>query len=77
MCDTLGFGWFWTPRENEGALKSADDVTAILELCQKRRANYLLNVGPDMTGRLPDYAVKRLHEIGARLGVPQPGRDKP
>jgi alpha-L-fucosidase len=77
VCDTLGLSWFWTPRENEGAMKSVEDVTSMLELCRKRRANYLLNVGPDMTGRLPDYAVKRLREIGARLGVLQPKGDKP
>lgn len=77
VCDTLGVGWFWTPRENEGVMKSVEDVTAMLELCQKRRANYLLNVGPDDTGRIPDYAVKRLREIGARLTAPQPGPDKP
>jgi len=67
VCDTLGLGWFWTPRENEDTMKSVEDVTAMLELCQKRRANYLLNVGPDDTGRLPDYAAKRLREIGASL----------
>jgi alpha-L-fucosidase len=77
VCDTLGLGWFWTPRENEGAMKSVEEVMAMLELCKKRRANYLLNVGPDDTGRLPDYAVKRLREIGVRLTVPQPGPDKP
>jgi len=76
VCDTLGLGWFWTPRENEDTMKSVEDVTAMLELCQKRRANYLLNVGPDDTGRIPDYAVKRLREIGARLTTPRPGTDK-
>jgi alpha-L-fucosidase len=77
VCDTLGVSWFWTPRENEGAMKSVEQVTAMLELCKRRRANYLLNVGPDDTGRLPDYAVKRLREIGARLTMPPPGPDKP
>lgn len=32
-------------------MKSVEEVTAMLELCQQRRANYLLNVGPDDTGR--------------------------
>jgi alpha-L-fucosidase len=77
VCDTLGLGWFWTPGESEGAMKSVEQVTSMLELCKKRRANYLLNVGPDDTGRLPDYAVKRLREIGARLTVPQSAPDKP
>ena len=77
VCDTFGLGWFWTPREHEGTMKSVEDVTAMLELCKRRHANYLLNVGPDDTGRLPDYAVKRLREIGARLTAPQPGPDKP
>jgi alpha-L-fucosidase len=77
FCDTLGLGWFWTPRENEGTMKSVEEVTAMLELCKQRRSNYLLNVGPDDTGRLPDYPVKRLREIGARLAVPPAGPDKP
>jgi alpha-L-fucosidase len=51
-------------------MKSVEEVTAMLELCKRRRANYLLNVAPDNTGRLPDYAVKRLREIGTRLAVP-------
>jgi alpha-L-fucosidase len=49
----------------------------MLDLCQQRRANYLLNVGPDDTGRLTDYTVKRLREIGAKVAVPQPPPDKP
>jgi hypothetical protein len=77
LCDTLGLGWFWTPRENEGAMKSVEEVTAMLELCHKRRANYLLNVGPDDTGRLPDDAVKRLREIRTRLALPHPGPHQP
>jgi alpha-L-fucosidase len=77
VCDTLGLGWFWTPRENEGTMKSVEEVTAMLELCKRRRANYLLNVGPDDTGRIPDYAVRRLHEIGARVAVPEPAPNRP
>jgi alpha-L-fucosidase len=77
VCDTLGLGWFWTARETESAMKSVEQVTDMLELCRQRRANYLLNVGPDETGRLPDFVVKRLHEIGARLAEPQAKPAKP
>jgi alpha-L-fucosidase len=77
VCDTLGLKWFWTPSENEAAMKPVEEVTDMVELCRKRRATYLLNVGPDDTGRLPDYAVKRLREIGDRLKAPQPEPGKP
>jgi alpha-L-fucosidase len=36
----------------------------MLKVCNARQANYLLNVPPDRTGRIPDFLVKRLEEIG-------------
>ena len=60
----IGPGWFWESREKSSNLKPADDLVAMLELCNRRRANYLLNVGPDRTGRLPAPAVEKLREIG-------------
>jgi alpha-L-fucosidase len=41
----------------------------MLELCKRRRANYLLNVGPDQTGRLPAPTVEKLREIGRLRGI--------
>jgi alpha-L-fucosidase len=36
----------------------------VLRKCNERRANYLLDVGPDRSGRIPEAFVKRLKEIG-------------
>lgn len=41
----------------------------MLELSNARRANYLLNVGPDKSGRLPAATVQRLREIGQLRGI--------
>ncbi len=49
VCDVLGPGWFWTSKENASNLKTAEHVVNLLDLCNRRRANYLLNVGPDKT----------------------------
>jgi alpha-L-fucosidase len=49
----------------------------MLKLCNSRQANYLLNVPPDRTGRIPEWLVRRLGEIGqkwqtAQLAKPDP-----
>jgi alpha-L-fucosidase len=67
-CITKG-GWFWNTRMNEEGATSAEDVVSMLKLCNARKANYLLNVPPDRTGRIPDFLVRRLEEIGKRLKV--------
>ena len=69
VCDVIGPGWFWESEEKSSNLKPADDLVAMLELCNRRRANYLLNVGPDKTGRLPIPSVERLREIGKLRGI--------
>lgn len=63
VCDTLTGGWFWHP-ESDAGLRSAKDVVDRLKLCNQRNTNYLLNCGPDRTGRLSDASVKRMAEIG-------------
>ncbi len=70
VCDELGPGWFWNKDWSEQRLLSAAEVVARLKLCIERRATYLLDVGPDTSGRLPDCAVKRMQEIGKLLGIP-------
>jgi alpha-L-fucosidase len=55
--------WFW----REGfELQSADVLAAAYSDCRSRRANLLLNLSPDKTGRLPDDTVETLHQF-ARL----------
>jgi alpha-L-fucosidase len=69
VCDVLGPGWFWTSKENASNLKSAENVVKMLGLCNRRHANYLLNVGPDKTGLFPAATVERLRQIGKLQGV--------
>jgi alpha-L-fucosidase len=71
VCDVLGPGWFWTSKENASNLKPADEVVAMLEMCNSRHANYLLNVSPDRSGLLTPATLGRLREIG-RLRKAQP-----
>ncbi len=59
--------WFWNPGQNESHLKKAEDIGAMLRLCNSRQSNYLLDVPPDNTGLIPESTVKRLKEIGILL----------
>ena len=70
VCDKMGSGWFWT--EGNKTPKSADGIVSMLQLCNSRRANYLLNVAPDKSGLIPQNSVKRLREVGQLLGIKQP-----
>lgn len=65
VCDTLVHGWFW--RSGNVPLKSAADTAALIRICRERNANYLLNVGPDRSGRIPDDVQSRLAEIRAMI----------
>jgi alpha-L-fucosidase len=67
VCDKIGPAWFWNTRENNANLKTAEEVVAMLKLCNSRRANYLLNIAPDRSGLIPAYSVERLREIGELL----------
>lgn len=60
VCDTLCTNWFWQPGD------SPRPVRALYQLyrdCTDRRANLLLDVGPDRTGRIPEASVRRLMEL--------------
>ncbi len=61
-------GWFWKTNFTEKSVTSAAEVVAMLKLCNARHANYLLNVPPNRTGRLPEMLVQRLQEIGKFIG---------
>jgi len=73
----LGYGW-----ENPGTIgksygynkfdnewKSAKELIYLLVDIVSNGGNYLLNVGPDAQGVIPDQAVKSLKEIGDWLKV--------
>jgi alpha-L-fucosidase len=69
VCDKIGPGWFWKTGENNENLRTAEELVAMLKLCNSRRANYLLNVAPDSSGMIPAHSLKRLQEIGKLLGT--------
>lgn len=68
VCDTMVTtgNWFWQPGI-DAHIRSADDILSVLKMCNERRANYLINVGPDRNGLIPEAFVNRMKEIGARL----------
>ncbi len=63
VCDTLVPGWFWRSGEEPEQMKSLEDLRSLLKICGERNANYLLNVGPDRSGRIPEYVARRLEEL--------------
>jgi alpha-L-fucosidase len=68
VCDTIVSAgtWFWQPGM-ESKIRSAQDVVEMVEKCNQRNANYLLDVGPDRTGRIAEPFAARLREIGESL----------
>jgi len=62
---------------NEDTIKELDELVGIYEMSVGRGANFLINIGPDRRGLLPDKDVARLLEFGEeirrRYGSPVPG----
>jgi len=56
--------WFW---HKNFKLQSADVIAKAHRDCMARKANLLLNLGPDNTGRLPDDVVATVHEVARRI----------
>jgi alpha-L-fucosidase len=65
-CMTLGDSWSFTPNDR---YKSARKVVHMLVDVVAKGGNYLLNVGPDASGKLPAAAVARLAEIGSWMKI--------
>lgn len=78
VCDCITPGaWFWQPKLTEKSVTSAAEVVDMLKLCNSRQANYLLNVPPDRTGRIPEWLVWRLGEIGQKWQTAQVAKPDP
>ncbi|HTB96213.1 MAG TPA: alpha-L-fucosidase [Terracidiphilus sp.] len=58
--------WFWHPND-EGSLKSVDELLATYDATVGRGAQMMLGVAPDNRGLLPDSDARRLEEFGAAL----------
>ena len=63
MNDTWGF------REDDHNWKSVDEIVSNLQRVGATGGNYLLNVGPDGEGRIPEASLRILRDIGRRLRV--------
>ncbi len=55
----------WGYKKDDQAWKSADDLLFRLVDVISKGGNYLLNIGPDGEGRIPDESVRILREVGA------------
>lgn len=65
VCDKLSRTWFWNTGDTAEHVKSAAHVLGMLERCNTRRANYLLNVPPDRDGLISGEHLKRMRELAA------------
>jgi alpha-L-fucosidase len=53
-CTTLTPGWFWQ-KDACYSHASAETIAGWRLRAERQRANLLLNIGPDTSGRMPDY----------------------
>lgn len=65
-CMTMGDQWSFKPNDS---YKSTHRLIHLLVDIVGKGGNFLLNVGPQPDGQLPDAAVERMKEIGAWLNV--------
>ncbi len=66
-CVTMDNSWGYYPNGSE--YKSVKQLLGQLVSCAARGGNYLLNVGPDSDGLIPQPAVSRLLSIGDWLKI--------
>ena len=75
-CDFMMRNAWFDCEDNEDKIKSVDELVGIYEMSVGRGANFLLNIGPDCHGLLPQPDVYRLREFGneikRRYGMPLP-----
>ena len=55
--------WFWHPND-EGTLKSLDELISVYEDTVGRGGQLMLGIAPDRRGLLPEADIKRLQEFG-------------
>jgi alpha-L-fucosidase len=66
-CMTMNDTWGY--KSDDLNFKSSDILLRNLIDIASKGGNYLLNIGPDSTGRVPQQEVERLHAIGKWLAV--------
>lgn len=65
-CMTMGDAWGYVPNDN---YKSTNTLIHLLCEIVCKGGNFLLNVGPDEKGNLPDAAVARMDSIGEWMRI--------
>jgi alpha-L-fucosidase len=60
VCDPIGYDWFFHPRDS---LRSDLELLGMRLVCRERRANLLLDVPPDKSGRIPQATVDALMRL--------------
>ncbi|NGN64789.1 glycoside hydrolase [Streptomyces sp. A7024] len=65
VADTMDVNDTWFNTTSTGSPRSVEDITTSLAKAKAGNGLYLLNVGPDKTGRLPQNYRDRLKEVGA------------
>ena len=73
-CDTICKNWFW--HKNDGP-RSAEELYNLYKQVTEAGGNFLLNVPPDKSGRLPEEHVRTLMEIRKMIDSPSCSREKP
>jgi alpha-L-fucosidase len=63
MCQTMNA--HWGLGAHDLAYKSVPELITFLAKCRKVGANYLLNIGPEASGRIPDLEKATLARMGA------------
>lgn len=66
-CMTMSNSWGY--KKNDSGWKSSESLIRNLVKIASRGGNYLLNIGPEPDGTLPEESVERLREIGRWMDV--------
>lgn len=66
-CDFKMRSTWFDCEDNEDTIKSVEELVGIYEMSVGRGANFLINIGPDRRGLLPEADVARLLEFGAEI----------
>ena len=66
-CTTLAHHWFWVDTDS---LRSVRSLLESYQATVDKKANLLLDLGPDRTGRIPEGTVRRLMELKAAIANP-------
>ncbi len=61
----IGKEWFF---EDDDMPRSVDEIEAQFQACLDNNVNFLLNIPPDRSGRIPERWITPLMELKARMG---------